>query len=385
MINSTSSDALYNQGTNYFHKGKYDKAAKLLKQSIAIAESKEAYLNLGAAYKQQNNLKKALEYFEKSLKLDPNYTLALNNIGLIYHMWNNEEKAFGYFEKAVQLDPKYADAGWNRCLSLLKRACSGEVELFTEGWHSYEWRFHKTNPVTYSHTLAPRWRGESDGKLMIMTEQGVGDNIMFMRYLPYIADHIDMIVQVPKELEVFFQGFEVTNTSETPHDYHVPICSIPAYFRVIPYGKYLNYQGPSDESLAGGIGIVWKGNKNHGNDINRSSNEGFFKRFSKYGELYSLQYGEKPRFSKKLEINTWEDTVRHIAGLDAVITIDSSVAHAAGAMGKKVFVLLPGIDTDFRWGLTSDTSIWYENMTLIRNMNFDEAERKVAEWRASKT
>jgi hypothetical protein len=54
-------------------------------------------------------------------------------------------------------------------------------------------------------------------------------------------------------------------------------------------------------------------------------------------------------------------------------------------MGKKVFVLLPGIDTDFRWGLTSDTSIWYENMTLIRNMNFDEAERKVAEWRASKT
>jgi hypothetical protein len=203
--------------------------------------------------------------------------------------------------------------------------------------------------------------------------------------LPYIVDHIDTIIQVPKELQCFFKGYNVTDLSSEPHDYHVPICSLPAYFQVIPYGTYVNYSGELDPALAGGIGIVWKGNKAHGNDLNRSSNEGFFRRFNKYGELYSLQYGEKPKFSKKLEINSWEDTIRHIASLDAVITIDSSVAHVAGAMGKKVFVLLPGIDTDFRWGLTGDKALWYEDVTLIRNMDFDEAERKVAEWRASKT
>jgi tetratricopeptide (TPR) repeat protein len=378
-------NGLYNKGTECFHKGKYDKAIKLFKQSININPTKEAHLNMGAAYKQIGDLKKALECFEASLKLDKNYALALNNVGLIHHMRNREETAFDYFEKALTVDPDYADAGWNRALSVLKRACSGNLELFKDGWMGYEWRFHKSTPVELSHTDKPRWLGETDGTVMVMVEQGIGDNIMFMRYLPYIADHVKIIIQVPDTLKVFFSGYETTNTSETPHDYYVPICSLGAYFNEIPYGKYLNYTGELDSNLAGGIGIVWKGNPNHGNDANRSRYENMFKRFEKYGKLFSLQYKEKTKISEQLDIESWEDTIKYIASLDAVITIDSSIAHVAGAMGKKVFILVPGIDTDFRWGLTGDNSIWYESATLIRNMNFDECERKVAEWRTQQT
>jgi hypothetical protein len=161
----------------------------------------------------------------------------------------------------------------------------------------------------------------------------------------------------------------------------VPICSLGAFFNLIPVGQYLNYTGDICEELAGGIGIVWKGNPEHGNDVNRSTYEGNFKRFAAYGKLYSLQYGEKAKFSENLDIKSWDDTIRFISSLDAVITIDSSVAHVAGALGKKVFIMVPGIDTDFRWGLTGNDCLWYENATLIRNMNFDEAERKVMEWR----
>lgn len=374
---------LYNKGTDTFHKGKYEKAAKLLKESIKLEPSKEAHLNLGACYKQSGDLKKALHHFEKSLELDNSYPLALNNIGLVYHMWNQENKAYPYFSRALEIDPNYGDAGWNKSLSDLKRACSGEYDKFKEGWLGYEWRFRKSNPVHICYSAKPRWNAQKDGKLMIITEQGVGDNIMFMRYLPYLADHTELVVHMPKFLHLFFSGYETTDTTETAHDYWIPICSIPAYFNVIPTGTYLNYSGPKEESLAGGIGIVWKGNPEHGNDKNRSTMEGMFKRFAKYGNLYSLQYKEKPKFSKDLNITSWDDTVKYIASLDAVITIDSSVAHVAGAMGKKVFILLPGIDTDFRWGLTGDTSIWYESATLIRNMNFDECERRVAEWRSS--
>jgi|WetSurSiteA1Bulk_404760.scaffolds.fasta_scaffold02809_4 tetratricopeptide (TPR) repeat protein len=377
----SDANGLYNKGTDCFHKGKYDKAIKLLKQSININPTKEAHLNMGAAYKQIGDLKKALVCFETSLKLDNNYALALNNVGLIHHMWNREETAFDYFEKALTVDPDYADAGWNRALSVLKRACSGNLDLFKDGWMGYEWRFHKSTPVELSHTDKPRWLGETDGTVLVMTEQGIGDNIMFMRYLPYIADHVKIIIQVPDTLKVFFSGYETTNTSEIPHDYYVPICSLGAYFNEIPYGKYLNYTGELDSNLAGGIGIVWKGNPNHGNDANRSSYENMFKRFEKYGKLFSLQYGIKPKIAEPINIESWEDTIKYIASLDAVITIDSSIAHVAGALGKKVFILVPGIDTDFRWGLTGDTSIWYENATLIRNMNFDDCERKVAEWR----
>jgi tetratricopeptide (TPR) repeat protein len=377
-----TANVLYNKGTNAYHAGKYEKAIKLLKQSIALDPTKEAFLNLGACYKQLNQLPRALEAFKQSAKIDPKYSLALNNLGLMYHIFNKENEALKYFDEALALDPEYADAGWNRALSLLKRACTGEYELFKDGWENYEWRFHKTNPVTYSKTYSPRWHGENDGTVMVMVEQGIGDSVMFMRYIPFITDHCKVIVQTTKELAPLFSGFEVTHTSETPHDYHVPICSLPAYFNMIPTGTYMHYQGDLREDLAGGIGIVWKGNPGHGNDINRSSAEGFFRRFSKYGKLYSLQYGAKPKYSEALEINNWEDTIKYIASLDAVITIDSSVAHIAGALGKKVFILLPGVDTDFRWGTKGDTTFWYDSATLIRNMNFDEAEKRVAEWRA---
>lgn len=383
MTQHLSAHALYNKGTDAFHKRKYDKAAKLLKESLKIDESREAYLNLGACYKQQGDLKRALACFEKSLARDPKYSLALNNIGLIYHMWNQEDKADGYFAKALEIDPNYADAGWNLSLSTLKRAVEGERELFEKGWATYEWRFHKTNPVILPHTTKPRWLGQTDCKLLVLAEQGVGDNIMFMRYLPYIVDHVDITVVAPENLHTFYNGYNVIDHSNVEHDYYVPICSLGAYFNMIPTGSYLNYSGELREDLAGGIGIVWKGNPEHGNDINRSTYEGNFKRFAKYGKLYSLQYGEKAKFSENLYSKSWEDTIRFISSLDAVITIDSSVAHVAGAMGKKVFILIPGIDTDFRWGLTGDKCLWYENATLIRNMNFDEAERKVAEWRNS--
>lgn len=372
------SNHYYNKGTKYYHSKNYLKAEQFLKKSLKLIPTREGYLNLGATYKSMNRVQDALVAFEKSTKVDPTYAEAWNNIGLIYHILNKEEQADAMFKKAIECKWDYADAHWNLGLSLLKRACAGQFELFPSGWEHYEYRFLKSGAVSMSMPTGMRWTGQSgEGKtLLVMFEQGIGDNIMFARYLPYLEKEFSrVIVQVTDNLKCVFKGVETSLTSNVDADYWVPVCSLGAYFNIIPYAPYIYH---SESRLDGGIGYIWKGNPSHGNDSNRSRKRGEFKRFSKFGKLVSLQYGESD-----VPIESFEDTMAYINGLDFLVTIDTSVVHLAGAMGKKVFCLLPAIDSDFRWGLTGNENIWYPSVTLIRNMNFDECEKRIAEYIAS--
>jgi hypothetical protein len=205
-----------------------------------------------------------------------------------------------------------------------------------------------------------------------MCEQGFGDMFMFMRYLELLP--MDSVyVHFPKEVKAFLGGYQYVEFSNIPHDYHIPIMSLPNIMgEYFPNNPYLDFSS-SAWNFGGGknIGIVWKGNKDHANDKNRSMHFRDFFPLLGLGKIWSLQYGvQVNKYAKdihELEIKTFIDTANYIAGLDLVVTVDTSVAHLAGAMGKPVLVVMPSRGLDWRWGSVRDTTPWYPTMRLCRN------------------
>jgi len=370
-------EAWLNLGLVYVAISRYDEALKAFNSSIQCnSKYAEAWLNLGSTYKAIGLFNEALASFQSAIRCNPQYAEAWNNLGLVFHMQNNETMADGFFKKALEINPEYMDANWNFSLSLLKRACDGDYSLFPEGWMRFEYRFFKTGAVTLSaRDKGTRWIGQegSDKTLLVVFEQGIGDNIMFARYLPYLTSRFKTVyVQCISEMRPIFSGLNlVDDISGIEYDYWVPVCSLAAHFDFIPNEKYIVHNETRNE---GDIGIVWQGSAAHHNDANRSVDKKLFHRFSKYGSLVSLQYGDNQ------SIKSFDDTMSIINGCKLLICVDTSIAHLAAAMGKTVFILVPEIDTDYRWGAVSKKSIWYPTAELIRGLDFDECERRVAEY-----
>lgn len=382
----TNPDYLYNVGTGLVQKGgilNAEKAIKTFKAALKLKATRESYLNLGAAYKELLQYDKALECFQASADIDPNYTFALNNLGLVYHILGSDDyEAEKYYERAIAIDPEYADAHWNLAVSKLRRCHDGCNSEWKDAWEESLWRFRKTSPVAISRIPpgAELWEGQPDGKLLIMYEQGIGDSIQFSRFFPYIKN--DFTIQAPGGLHNLYSGYNYSNSSEGDYKYFVPICQLAQYFNAIPYGQYITHEEktefPKDKL---NIGIVWKGNKHHANDRNRSLNiRDFYKLFDSRVNLWSLQKGEDScRDIKKLKIRDWNDTMAHINGLDLIISVDTSIIHLAAAMGKETWVLIPKYDVDWRWGIKAEKNLWYPSLKLFRNLDMNAVVKALQE------
>lgn len=388
----------YNKGTQFLEKGKPSKAVPLLKKSIEQYPTGDAYLNLGTCYKYLDRDSAASDCFRKAIEFGSHGkgnipALAYTNLGLMSYVYDDDNTAIALLSRADELQPGIGDANWNKATAMLRKACSGAYDLFTAGWAQYEYRFKKSSPVTikgtFGHLRDKTWIGEKGIRLLVCAEQGLGDNIMFARYLPTLAAtyNVDITLQGSSDIASLLWEGKNVNIEFNPldYDYVLPLGSICRFVGFISADPYVDFKDKFD--LPGiNIGIVWSGNTKHSNDRHRSVSAQRFKRFSKYGKLWSLNpAAECPAWANKCGVKNWTDTAKWLNSMDLVITVDTSIVHLAGAMGVRTWLVQPYKETDFRWGNHNNKSnVWYSSVDVYRNPNdwefvFDRIEEDLNE------
>ncbi len=380
----------------------------------ADPEYAEVYNNLGIALKQQEQFTEAIWNFEQALRLDPEFAEAHYNLANSLRDQGRCAEALAGYKRAVQLMPDYAEAHWNRALTFL---LDGN---FGEGWKQYQWR-RIADPKTRSTCESsgrPRWTGEpfAGRRLFVHCEQGFGDNIQFVRYLPMIkARGGTVILETLKPLMGLLRGFPGIDElvehkpGEKPSvgfDIFASLLDMPNIFGTtletvpadVPYihadRTRVEYWRTKISQSDFKVGIVWAGSAAHGNDRYRSCKPEFFAPLREIGgvQLYGLQKGAAaarmdesagttPIINLAEEFKDFADTAAAIENLDLVVSVDTSVLHLAGAMGKPAWALLP-FAPEWRWMLSRRDSPWYPTMKLFRQdrwNGWDGVFQRVAE------
>ena len=374
----------------------------------------EVYNNLGIALKDREQFAEAIRNFEQALRLDPDFAEAHYNLANSLRDQGRCAEALAGYKRAVQLKPDYAEAHWNMSLTFL---LSGDFE---EGWKRYQWR-RIADPKTRSHCERSgrrRWAGESFAgrRLFVHCEQGLGDNIQFIRYLPMIkARGGSVFLETLKPLIGLLRGFPgiddlveynpdekssvsfdvFTSLLDMPNVFGTTLESIPAEVPYIHADRArVEYWRTKIPQPGFKVGLVWAGSPAHGNDRYRSCRLECFAPLTKIGavRLYGLQAGEAaaqmdelagtmPVTNLSKDFKDFTDTAAAIENLDLVISVDTSVLHLAGAMGKATWALLP-FAPEWRWMLNRQDSPWYPTMKLFRQdtwNGWDGVFRRVAE------
>lgn len=378
----------YNKATALLNKGNYKKALPLFKEVIKVYPCKEAYTNIGNCYRALGQDKEMFVSYKTALEpnvpyLDDNsatHLHALNNLGLAYYMYGNDAEAIKLYTRAIKEKDDFWEAWWN-CSTAKLRQASSTGEGFAEAWEMYKARFLKNDPVKLKNKRPglEYWDTTSSGDaIVILVEQGIGDSIMFGRYLSLLP-FTRVYVQCDPSLEPIFSDFIcVRDASDIEEESLVayPICSLGECFLDIPPGDWLKgkFGARNFDASSLNIGIVWSGSPTHANNAYRSINIERFHRLSSVANLYSLTPGFKGnRHVHALPIKTWTDTAEYINGLDLVIGVDTSVMHLCGSLGVPGLLLQPYKETDFRWGaipapsVVSTSSVWYDSIRVINN------------------
>jgi len=366
----------------------YDRAIEL-KPDCA-----EAWSNRGVALNYLKRHEEALASYDRAIELKPDYAEAWYDRGNALIDLKRHEETLASYGRAIEIEPNYTEAHWNKSLALLR--CG----LFEEGWKLYEWRWQWDRFSSPRRDfIQPLWLGERPiaGKTILLhAEQGLGDTIQFYRYVKLVTSlGAKVILEVDKTLISIFKTLDETITVVAKGDVlpifdcHCPLLSLPLAFKTdlnsIPADiSYLHPDNSKVEEWTNKIGrkeqirigIVWGGNRDHTNDKNRSicaslisrilsDNFEWFSLQKEYrdGDLQVLRRSRIHDYSNVLL--DFSDTAALLSQLDLVISVDTSVAHLAGAMGKPTWVMLPYIP-DFRWLWDREDSPWYPSMRLFR-------------------
>jgi tetratricopeptide (TPR) repeat protein len=398
LVTDAKTIKAFNKAMDLLDKNKHEKALIILKKVVKDLNVKEVWLNMGVAYKGLNNLKKVRECFEKACdenmplsngKTPKIWPIAFSNLGLLYYALEEDELASQLHRLALTEDPSYYDAIWNLSLSELRQYCSNKSVDVNKAWEYYSWRFKRKNAAPLKNTKKDLifWDFKTpylNDSIVILSEQGMGDSIMFGRYLEIVKSKFKKVyVQCSAELDCLFEH-TCRDPIETDAMFAVPMTSLAKVCSDIPAGDWLrNKYVPK---VGGDVNImcVWGGSKSHTNNLNRSTYPGYFDRFRKYGKLHSL---EPRKGYELLEVKDWEATIKYLEEIDIVIAVDTSIVHLCGSLGKPCIMLMPLYDTDFRWGDSSmgTSNIWYSSVKVIRNENnwektFNAAEHELSTW-----
>ncbi len=351
--------------------------------------------------------------YREALRLLPGYADALNNLAALYQVTNRREEAEAMLRQALQATPQPVAARMNLASLLL---ASGRLE---EGWPLYEARLEPnfSEPRQAAPTLPfPRWNGEplAGKSLVVWTEQGFGDSIQMARYgavLKARGARRVTFVCLPslKALLKTAAGFNdvITDGAKFPdHDYWVFALSLPLHLGTrldnipdsLPYlhagpARVAHWQ-PRLPARGFKVGLVWKGAKDHRNDLNRSLPSlatlaplwdipglSFVSLQKRQGEEEALSPPPgQPLVALGQEMKDFADGAAIVSQLDLVICVDTAIAHLAGALGKPVWVLLPAWGTDWRWLQQREDSPWYPGvMRLFRQQTPGDWSGTIAE------
>ena len=373
--------------------GHHETAERLYRQILAVEPTSiTARFNLGRVLALTGREAEALEHLDVVLAANPRDGEARLNRGFaLARLWRFEE-AMAEYDQACVLMPDPAEARWNRgILGLL----AGDYQ---SGWEGYEARWETSHFKALQRGFSqPCWNGEGfPGKtLLVHAEQGFGDTLMFARFLPQArARGGRLILEAPGKLQGVLStcsGIDQFVMAGGPlplFDLHLPLHSLGRIFcpdpgALAPLCPYLTVpeQVPRRLELekllapAGNrrIGLVWAGNPGQQADRSRSLDPGFLEVFAKVHGIqwFSLQVGSRgcPPLPGLVDLGPclgdFSDTAFALSRLDLLITVDTSIAHLAGALGRPAWVLLHHFP-DWRWMLDREVSPWYPNLRLYR-------------------
>jgi Flp pilus assembly protein TadD len=361
-----------------------------------------AFNNLGMALQDNGQYDPAIAAFREALNLLPGRMEYLNNLAVAVKDAGRPDDAIGILREALALHPDSPQTHWNLGISLL---LAGDME---KGWPEYERRWDVPGlQEARRHTSLPTWDGrELHGKrIVIWSEQGLGDTIQFVRYADLAAGRGGRVVlQVQPELKQLLQGLPtvealVTTDDPTPEaDVQCPLLNLPLTLRTtlatipatIPYltadprrvEQWRVRVGTDAHQLK--VGLAWAGRPTHANDRNRSMPLAALAPLSQVpgARFFSLQKGKAaepatappaglPLTDWTHELTDLADTAAFISNLDLIVTVDTSIAHLAGALGTRTWLLLP-FAPDWRWMLGRSDSPRYPTMRLFRQPRFGD-------------
>lgn len=397
-----------NLGNAYRALGQLDAAIAEFRGAIDLDNGlAEIHFNLGIALHQRGDAAQAVRCFRTASQLRPGFADAHLNLGYLLEEEGDNAGAIASYRNAVAADSEHVAAHVNLGMQLL---LGGQ---FAEGWQEYEWRL-RDHKYGGSAAGATRWDGSAlDGRTILLDiDQGFGDAIQFLRYAPLVAARGGRVTVrcAPKLARLFgrTEGIQAVVGSDTPasgFDVHCPLPSLPLMFSTtleniparVPYlhadaDQAALWKGKlADHSTACKVGLVWASQSLQNTASARSISLIALAPLAGIPgvRFYSLQRDEaalqakRPPAGMRLEdlsgeLRDFSDDAAVIANLDLVISVDTAVAHLAGAMGRPVWTLLK-YAPDWRWLLLRDDSPWYPTMRLFRQEQQGDWQAPVAE------
>lgn len=378
-------------------------AADSFARAVALQPSSAEFQNnLAATLRMIHRFEPALAAARRAIALDPGYGNAYNNIGSLLKGVGNFGEALACFRRSRLIAPDEAGAHWNESLLLL---LFGD---FAQGWRKYEWRWRTGRfPSPQRDFTQPIWNGAplAGRRLLVYWEQGFGDVLQFVRYLPFLSAAAGgpVILECQRELVRLFQTIPgVEQVVETggplpPFDLRIPLLSLPLIlgtrletipsrvpYLAAPAGLRDRWKTALGEGRDLKVGLIWAGNPGFADDPLRSPRLSAFAPVLKVPgvRFVSLQKGDGRRDMQKVplpdgfldlgdETTDFADSAAIMESLDLVISSCTSAAHLAGGLGVPLWVILPAVP-DWRWLLDREDCPWYPSARLFRQTHAGE-------------
>ena len=390
---------LHMAGIVAYRKNRVQEAIERMEKSMELSPNTALYpRNMCEIYRGAGRLDDALRVGHRAVELSPEDSRAYFNLALIHYERLELDEAIAASDRALELDPEFAEAHFEKAESLL---LAGRLR---EGWESYEWRFKlKQAEGMLPKTDKPQWDGGvlMPGRLLIVADQGFGDCIQFSRLIPWVVARAPApILACSNDLVPILRqhaglGKIITSWEHAGEfDCYIPLSGLGRLAGIntenIPYGDpYFSVKPELVESwrrkLASlapprkrRIALVWAGRPTHKNDRKRTL------KLSQFSPLFSVPdiavltvqkgdqiaqagsyYGGAPLLNLGPEINDFLDTMAILKNVEHLVTIDTSVAHIAGAIGVPTSLVLP-YAPDWRWLLGRTDTPWYKSLKLYR-------------------